>query len=64
MLNAMVFRRMSFRIFVHYTTIYILIIYDFQPLSEVASTVPLVLGGLFATISVGLLVSEVPASTF
>ncbi|PYH84643.1 MFS general substrate transporter [Aspergillus uvarum CBS 121591] len=59
--TAMAFGWMSFGIFLYYTTIYILTIHKAQPLTTVAQMVPLVIGGLFATASVGLFITKVPA---
>ncbi|RAH45251.1 uncharacterized protein BO95DRAFT_497066 [Aspergillus brunneoviolaceus CBS 621.78] len=59
--TAMSFGWMSFGIFLYYTTIYILTIHKAQPLTAVAQMVPLVIGGLFATASVGLFITKVPA---
>ncbi|GFF51660.1 uncharacterized MFS-type transporter C1683.03c [Aspergillus udagawae] len=58
---AMWFGWMSFGIFLYYTTIYILTVHRAQPLTAVAQMVPLVIGGLFATASVGLFIAKVPA---
>lgn len=58
---AMSFGWMSFGIFLYYTTIYILTIRKNNPLSAVAQMVPLVIGGLFATASVGIFITKVPA---
>ena len=52
---------MSFGIFLYYTTNFILTIHEELPLSAVAEMVPLVIGGLFATASVGILIPKVPA---
>jgi len=59
--TAMSFGWMSFGIFLYYTTIFILTIHKELPLSAVAEMVPLVIGGLFATVSVGILIPKVPA---
>ncbi|MCJ1382083.1 hypothetical protein MMC17_005195 [Xylographa soralifera] len=58
---AMLFGWMSFGIFLYYTTIFILTIHAELPLSAVAQMVPLVIGGLFATASVGIFIPKVPA---
>ncbi|KAI9697493.1 MAG: hypothetical protein M1820_007828 [Bogoriella megaspora] len=58
---AMSFGWMSFGIFLYYTTVYILTIRRSSPLSAVAEMVPLVIGGLLATVSVGLFIPKVPA---
>lgn len=58
---AMSFGWMSFGIFLYYTTIYILIIHKESPLATVAEMVPLAIGGFFATASVGIFISKVPA---
>ncbi|MCJ1387248.1 hypothetical protein MMC18_000088 [Xylographa bjoerkii] len=58
---AMSFGWMSFGIFLYYTTIFILTIRNQLPLTAVAEMVPLVIGGLFATASVGILIPKVPA---
>ena len=58
---AMSFGWMSFGIFLYYTTIYILTVRKNTPLSAVAQMVPLVIGGLFATASVGIFITKVPA---
>ena len=58
---AMSFGWMSFGIFLYYTTIFILTIRKELPLSAVAEMVPLVIGGLFATASVGIFITKVPA---
>jgi hypothetical protein len=52
---------MSFGIFLYYTTVYILTIHKTQPLAAVAQTVPLVIGGLFATTAVRLFIAKTPA---
>ena len=59
--TAMSFGWMSFGIFLYYTTIFILTIHKKAPLSAVAEMVPLVIGGLFATASVGIFIPKVPA---
>ena len=59
--TAMSFGWMSFGIFLYYTTIFILTIHKKSPLSAVAQMVPLVIGGLFATASVGIFIPKVPA---
>ena len=59
--TAMAFGWMSFGIFLYYTTIFILTIHKKLPLSAVAEMVPLVIGGLFATASVGIFIPKVPA---
>jgi hypothetical protein len=59
--TAMSFGWMSFGIFLYYTTIYILTVHKAAPLTAVAQMVPLVIGGLFATASVGIFISRVPA---
>ena len=59
--TAMLFGWMSFGIFLYYTTIFILTIHKELPLSAVAEMVPLVIGGLFATASVGIFIPKVPA---
>ena len=58
---AMAFGWMSFGIFLYYTTLFILTVHKELPLSAVAEMVPLVIGGLFATASVGVFVPKVPA---
>ena len=58
---AMCFGWMSFGIFLYYTTIFILTVHKKLPLSTVAEMVPLVIGGLFATASVGIFITKVPA---
>lgn len=58
---AMSFGWMSFGIFLYYTTNFILTIRNALPLTAVAEMVPLVIGGLFATASVGLFIAKVPA---
>ncbi|KAJ5738582.1 hypothetical protein N7493_001737 [Penicillium malachiteum] len=58
---SMVFGWMSFAIFLYYTTVYILTIHKAQPLTAVAQMVPLVIGGFFATMSVGLFIGKTPA---
>jgi len=58
---AISFGWMSFGIFLYYTTIFILTVRKELPLSAVAEMVPLVIGGLFATASVGIFISKVPA---
>lgn len=52
---------MSFGIFLYYTTIFILTVRKQTPLSAVAEMTPLVVGGLFATASVGIFIPKVPA---
>lgn len=59
--TAMSFGWMSFGIFLYYTTVFILTIHKETPLSAVAQMVPLVIGGLFATASVGVFIPKVPA---
>ncbi|CAO1601876.1 hypothetical protein XANCAGTX0491_005514 [Xanthoria calcicola] len=59
--TAMAFGWMSFGIFLYYTTVFILTIRKEGPLSAVAEMVPLVIGGFFATASVGLFIMKVPA---
>ncbi|KAJ5491659.1 MFS-type transporter [Penicillium diatomitis] len=59
--TAMSFGWMSFGIFLYYTTIFILTIHHAQPLTAVAQMVPLVIGGFFATASVGIFIPKVPA---
>ena len=59
--TAMSFGWMSFGIFLYYTTIFILTTHKELPLSAVAEMVPLVIGGLFATASVGIFILKVPA---
>ena len=58
---ALCFGWMSFGIFLYYTTIFILTIHKEHPLSAVAQMSPLVIGGFFATASVGLFIQKVPA---
>ncbi|KAI9934564.1 hypothetical protein ASPWEDRAFT_53716 [Aspergillus wentii DTO 134E9] len=58
---AMSFGWMSFGIFLYYTTLFILTIHEELPLTAVAQMVPLVIGGLFATASVGIFIAKVPA---
>ncbi|KAL9595427.1 MAG: hypothetical protein Q9219_006444 [cf. Caloplaca sp. 3 TL-2023] len=58
---AMCFGWMSFGIFLYYTTIFIFTIRLKGPLETVAEMVPLVIGGLFATASVGIFIMRVPA---
>lgn len=58
---AMSFGWMSFGIFLYYTTIFILTVRKQTPLSAVAEMTPLVVGGLFATASVGIFIPKVPA---
>lgn len=58
---AMSFGWMSFAIFLYYTTIFILTVHKEAPLSAVAEMTPLVIGGLFATASVGIFIPKVPA---
>lgn len=59
--TAMSFGWMSFGIFLYYTTILILTVRKESPLSAVAEMVPLVIGGFFATASVGIFIAKVPA---
>ncbi|KAI4140177.1 MAG: hypothetical protein L6R39_005915 [Caloplaca ligustica] len=59
--TAMAFGWMSFGIFLYYTTLFILTIRGERPLSAVAEMVPLVIGGLFATASVGIFIPKVRA---
>ena len=59
--TAMSLGWMSFGIFLYYTTVFILTIRKELPLSAVAEMVPLVIGGLFATASVGIFIPKVPA---
>lgn len=59
--TAMAFGWMSFGIFLYYTTIYILTVHKTRPLAAVAQMVPLVIGGLFATMAVGLFIAKTPA---
>ena len=59
--TAMSFGWMSFGIFLYYTTIFILTIHHKPPLTAVAQMTPLVIGGLFATASVGIFIPKVPA---
>ncbi|KAL4756152.1 uncharacterized protein BDW70DRAFT_21990 [Aspergillus foveolatus] len=59
--TAMSFGWISFGIFLYYTTIYILTVHKVQPLTAVVQMVPLVIGGLFATTSVGIFIAKVPA---
>lgn len=58
---AMSFGWMSFGIFLYYTTVFILFIHKALPLTAVAQMVPLVIGGLVATASVGIFIPKVPA---
>jgi len=58
---AMSFGWMSFGVFLYYTTIFILTTRKALLLSAVAEMVPLAIGGLFATASVGIFISKVPA---
>ena len=58
---AMCFGWMSFGIFLYYTSLFILTIRKELPLSAVAEMSPLVIGGLFATASVGIFIPKVPA---
>jgi MFS family permease len=58
---AMSFGWMSFGIFLYYTTLFILTIHKQSPLIAVAQMTPLVIGGLFATASVGIFIPKVPA---
>lgn len=59
--TAMSFGWMSFGIFLYYTTIFILTVHKKLPLTAVAQMVPLVIGGAFATASVGIFIPKVPA---
>ena len=59
--TAMSLGWMSFGIFLYYTTIIILTVHKKLPLTAVAQMVPLVIGGLFATASVGIFIPKVPA---
>ena len=59
--TAMAFGWMSFGIWLYYTTIFILTIRNELPLSTVAEMSPVVIGGFFATASVGLFIQKVPA---
>ena len=59
--TAMSFSWMSFGIFLYYTTTFIFAIRKKLPLTAVAEMVPLVIGGFFATASVGLFITKVPA---
>ena len=59
--TAMSLGWMSFGIFLYYTTIFILTIHKKLPLTTVAEMVPLVIGGIFATASVGIFIPKVPA---
>ncbi len=59
--TAMSFGWMSFGIFLYYTTVLILTVHKKLPLSAVAEMVPLVIGGFFATASVGIFIPKVPA---
>ena len=59
--TAMSFGWMSFSIFLYYTTTFILTVHKELPLSTVAEMVPLVIGGLVATASVGIFIPRVPA---
>lgn len=59
--TAMSFGWMSFGIFLYYTTIFILTVHNASPLTTVAQMVPLVIGGFFATASVGIFIPKVPA---
>lgn len=52
---------MSFGIFLYYTTIFILNVHNALPLTAVAQMVPLVIGGLVATVFVGIFIPRVPA---
>ncbi|KAL8835903.1 MAG: hypothetical protein Q9170_003130 [Blastenia crenularia] len=58
---AMCFGWMSFGIFLYYTTIWIFTIRMKGPLENLAEMTPLVIGGLFATASVGIFIMKVPA---
>ncbi|PWY66011.1 MFS general substrate transporter [Aspergillus heteromorphus CBS 117.55] len=58
---AMFFGWMSFSIFLYYTTTFILNVHRKLPLSAVAEMVPLVIGGFFATASVAIFITRVPA---
>ena len=59
--TAMAFGWMSFGIFLYYTTVFILTVRKEIPLAAVAEMVPLVIGGFFATASVGIFIPRVPA---
>ena len=59
--TAMSLGWMSFGIFLYYTTIIILTVHKKLPLTAVAQMVPLVIGGIFATASVGIFIPKVPA---
>ena len=59
--TAMSFGWMSFGIFLYYTTTFIFSIRKKLPLTAVAEMVPLVIGGFFATASVGVFIPKVPA---
>ena len=59
--TALSFGWMSFGIFLYYTTIFILTVRKKLPLTAVAEMVPLVIGGFFATASVGIFIPKVPA---
>lgn len=59
--TAMSFGWMSFGIFLYYTTLFILNVHNKLPLTAVAQMVPLVVGGLFATASVGIFIPKVRA---
>ncbi|KAL9107960.1 MAG: hypothetical protein Q9227_007175 [Pyrenula ochraceoflavens] len=58
---ALAFGWMSFGIFLYYTTLFILMVHGERPLTAVAQMVPLVIGGFFATASVGIFIPKVPA---
>lgn len=58
---ALAFGWMSSGIFLYYATILILTIHYKSPLTAVAEMIPLVIGGLFATASVGIFIPKVPA---
>ena len=58
---AMTFGWMSFAIFLYYTTVFILNVRKEMPLTAVAEMVPLVIGGLIATVAVGLFIPKVRA---
>lgn len=58
---AMCFGWMSFGIFLYYTTVWIFMVRHKGPLENVAEMTPLVIGGAFATASVGIFIMKVPA---
>ncbi|KAL8707539.1 MAG: hypothetical protein Q9225_007735 [Loekoesia sp. 1 TL-2023] len=58
---AMCFGWMSFGIFLYYTTIFIFTVRHKTPIVTLAEMTPLVIGGLFATASVGIFIMRVPA---